>query len=290
MPEGYTFTNPNAVALNLNDGVNFHVIGRDGFGSAPADRHYRRAPFQRGSTFIAARSRLREMTLYLLAVGTSLTTLETRERTLAETLNPELGDGTLTITRADGAVRAIRCGVASGLDFPADAVTGFARKVPLVLEAADPLFYDPTPVTVTFTGQGSGLSFAQSFPWQFTTSGPVFGTTYTLAYTGAAPTLPVIELDGPLVNPVVMNVSTGQFLRFNYTIPSGGVLKIDAGWGQKSAKATAYGSEFNVLHTLTSDSAFWSIGPGSTQLFISADAPKPGGVARITYYNRYPSL
>ncbi len=91
-----------------------------------------------------------------------------------------------------------------------------------------------------------------------------------------------------MLNPVLLNVTTGQQMRFAYQIASGQTLIVDAGFGRKTATLAAFGTEINLLPYAVG--AFWELASGVNQILITADGPVPGGTASLSYNARYMEL
>ncbi len=180
MDELYEFQNGRGETLDLST-TELRVLQRSGAGLPEMTIHTRRAPFQRGATFLAARPQPRRLSLMTLFKGGSYEGRIELERRVGRVMNPETGLGTLTINTATGDTRALDCYCVGGLDYPADAQIGpTARRAAILLEAPDPAWYDPTATVINFSGSGSGLRFPQAFPWTFVTTTASVGSVYTL--------------------------------------------------------------------------------------------------------------
>lgn len=290
--EAWAFLAPTGTLVLFDETADYgmRLLGVDGVGLAARSIYTTQAPFQRGETFLGARTQKRLVSLRCGLQAQNLRDLEQRQAALVTALDPENGIGTLQVFKADGTSRYLDCLCVSGFDLTADGLKGFARRLTLGFQAFDPRFYDPQPQIVQFVGQGGGLSFPTMLPWNLPIVAFVLGAASNLTYSGTAPTEGVWTFQGPLVNPYILHVGQNKWLRFNYTVQAGQTLTVDMRYGMKSAVATAYGSVFNVLPYLSSDSQFFSLLPGVNRLFVAVDAPTPGGQATVQYLNRYGAL
>lgn len=290
MAESFSFTNARGEIVDLSS-AQYRVRQRSGAGLPEVSVYTRRAPFQRGTSFLAARAAPRRLTLLTYIKGDSYADRINLEYELARALNPELGPGKLTISTDRGVTRTLSCYCVGGLDFPADAQIGVvARRAVLSFEAPDPTFAAPAATTIAFSGQGGGLLFPQAFPWTFTSAVASVGSVYTLLNPGDVEAPPVITVQGPMLNPVLRNATTNQSLAFAYQVPSGATLTVDARFGLKTAVLAANGTETNLQPYLSGASEFWSLAAGKNNIIITSDGPTPGGTATLVYTPRYLSL
>ena len=288
--EQWLFTNSRGRTVTLHGGAYLRLTGRAGEGQAPIDMHTRRAPYQRGDSFLAARVRGRALSLRVIAVTSDLQTCEAVLRELAEVMDPEWGTGTLTVIREDGVRRALDCVVTDGLQVEHSATDFWVTRLPLSLYAPDPYWYDPTDQEITFSGTGSGLIFPFTFPITFTNLQPAIGAVSTIVNVGSAPAEPVFELDGPMVAPRITHLGTGRVLAFRGDIPDGAMLTIDSRFGQKTWTLAAYGTEYQEEPPLTSESSFFELAAGENAVLITNSGPGAGGTARLRFRPRYVAL
>lgn len=106
---------------------------------------------------------------------------------------------------------------------------------------------------------------------------------------GNAPAFPVIQLGGPMTNPVLTNQATGLALGFDITLAADDTLTIDTRYGHKTV-IDQLGA--NRIATLTpeSDLAAWHLSPGDNALEIVVDDVTYTGSATLTWNDRYLSL
>lgn len=194
----------------------------------------------------------------------------------------------------NGSVRDIEAWLVGGLEF-APRRDGQWREdttlEPLRFYCPDPVFFDPTAVTIPLDGAFcADLIFPFDFPLIFCND----GSTYTdlVTYGGTWLTYPTFELTGPLSSPIIYNATTNEKIQLNYDIPAGRTVTISLAYGAKSVSDNAGN---NLIGTVTTDSslATWHLAAdpealaGVNQLAIVGYNTTAASAARMTYYTRY---
>lgn len=142
------------------------------------------------------------------------------------------------------------------------------HKVPVAVEmtASDPLVYD-TVLQAASTGLPSpagGLTFPAVFPAVFGTSS---GGSMQLVNSGNYATEPVFTIQGPALNPYMMLLETGQFMRLNMSLTASDSLVVDMHARTVMLNGTA--ARFNAVAT---GSSWFGLPPGTSTIQVgSAD-------------------
>lgn len=112
---------------------------------------------------------------------------------------------------------------------------------------------------------------------------------------GDAETWPRIRIDGPITNPAVLNVTTGQRIGFNVTLADSEYLMIYPEYGQVllGSKTLIGGTWFDVVAPLADRygvydfalSTWWQLAPGNNDVRLLAFAFSAG--ALVTLYFRH---
>lgn len=288
-PEEWTFTNGAGTAYQLQPNSQVRLISYEGCGIAPINVYEDQVPFQQGALWRGNHINSRSIGLFLATDTASYATMRSLLTTLSGIFNPVHEIGKLRVKRIDDSIREIECAYESGLEqsIPPDGFLSIA--IPLRLRASKPDWYDPSSQTINFAGSGTGMTFPFTFPITFTTSADV-GQTHQFTVNGSAKTPPVFVLNGPMISPTIYHVNSGRMLRFNGTIPSGATLTITMAEGNKTWTLSAYGTTYTQTPPLSSDSQFFELVPGSNSILITNNGPLPGGIATLSYYNRYIAL
>jgi hypothetical protein len=148
--------------------------------------------------------------------------------------------------------------------------------------ATDPRFYDVNESTATATVQspeGFGMTFDATFDLGF--GGPLPAGVMTATNYGNFPAPWVIEIEGPVTNPRIENVTTGATLRFDGSVGGGEVLRIDS-----LARTVTLGGASRYSWLLPSSQWFdlepgTVSGPGVTEVRLAAQSGS--GNATLTY-------
>jgi len=204
------------------------------------------------------------------------------------------GPMTLTISQSGGLQkRSLVVRADPGAVFAADPQreAGWYIDEQIQLTAFDPVWFDPTIITVPFTGTNqSYLTFPITFPILFSLSG--IPLTATVTYTGTWYAYPTITLTGPYTSALIQNLTTGINI----------IMTVGISAGQKRIITTTPGN-LSILDA-SGVSHFGEVGPGSDLVDFNI-RPDPviangvqnfgitlfntalGSSAVMTYQNRY---
>lgn len=99
---------------------------------------------------------------------------------------------------------------------------------------------------------------------------------------GNFPTRPIVAIAGPVDNPIVYNLNTGQYLQFAISLGVGDVLTLDTDLHTVILNGTA-----SRRNTMTPSSQWWELAPGTTQILYGANTVQVGSIATVTYRNAW---
>lgn len=102
---------------------------------------------------------------------------------------------------------------------------------------------------------------------------------------GDEPAYPIITLDGPLTNPRLENVTTGAFMALTLTIGVGEQVVIDMG-----ERTIVQGGVTNRMSTKSSDSSFWALPAGLSEIRLTTGVAGEGGQAVLSWRHAYSGL
>lgn len=149
-----------------------------------------------------------------------------------------------------------------------DATTAriIGNNVPVVLEykAADPRQFDATPdsVTVGVSSVTSGRAYPRTYPLAF---GGGSSNAIAALNAGNYPTRPTARITGPATNPRITNSTTGEYVSFAIVLGAGDFLDVDF-----DSRTVVLNGTTSRYSTLTSDSTWWELAPGTTTVQFSA--------------------
>ena len=256
-------------------GLTIQYLGDQGFGLAPLRRITTRGPLQDGDSDIDFRLEPRVLQLPLMVVNTSSTSpryqhYEIREK-LLQIFRPG-DDAYITITRNDGTTtktRRINVKVLGGLSFDVDP-NGYHVRTVVQLRASDPTWYDPQDVDTIYTN--ANINGTQVYP-----------------NSGNWDVFPVIQLEGPITNPVITNSTTGQSISIVGTIAFPSFYIIDLTYGAKTVVDDLGANKISTV-TPSSNLATWSIIPGNNTIAITGTGTNINTRALFSYYYRYTGI
>jgi hypothetical protein len=144
----------------------------------------------------------------------------------------------------------------------------FFYRMPLaVVEffATDPRLYDNTESEglSSLPSAGGGLNFDAAFPIVFGALST--GGTINATNAGTFPTSPTFRIDGPVTNPRIENVTTGQTLSFTGSLAEGEFLLIDT-----EARTVLLGGTASRYSWIDADAEWWDLPPGTSEVTFRA--------------------
>lgn len=146
--------------------------------------------------------------------------------------------------------------------------------------------------TSKFRNGGSRMTDAL---WQAmdNADGSVVATSVNVAYQGNVPEYPIVTIRGPIENPVVTNLVTGDTLTFSsVTLSASTTYTIDLRYGNKRVYDQGGTSRLDQLSS-DSDLATFALQPaplaagGTNVLMVSGNGLGTATQVTVTYYNRY---
>lgn len=263
----------------------FRYLSSEGFGGTDNEIQTRRGAYQDGTTLQQVRLSPRTLMIRFLIQAPDRAGVEQKRRRVAAAFNPRNGLGTLVWTQEDGSQYALRCVALSGSPSftPGRQAQGRTwQEVIVDLQAPDPCWFDAEATTLPLAGLTGGAAFPIVFPCSFA----VMGSTMAVQNAGdiAAPIR--IEIPGPVLNPVVENLSTGEKIALTLDVLEGQTILIDTTYGSLLCRLQdRNGTQTNAMQYLTPDSTFWQLEPGEN--IVTFSAPSGSVVVSIQYASRY---
>lgn len=256
----------------LNDlGQSILRLEQDGFGMPPVSRLQQRSPMQHGSTDVGFRLDDRKINLVIQPWATTEEGYYDARERLLEIFKP--GDDAIVLKYSypTGRVRQIETHLDGGLMFGTSERAGLAHRAVVSLYAPNPLWYDPVGKAQVFALGGGGGACVVPFVVPVAVGASVLDTTVPIVYDGTWLAEPIVRIVGPITNPVITNLTTGEVLSFTgYSIAGGDYYEIDTRFEYKTVKDAAGVSQIAKLLN-TSDLATFHLEP----------APKVAGGSNI---------
>jgi hypothetical protein len=224
----------NGQTYDLSDRARYLHKGNSGFGMAPVKRFTEQGAAQHGATDrgFLLQPRTLQLVVWILA-GNEEEYFARRDELMA-IFAPRDEPIQLRLT-AGGRVRQIDCHFAGDLSLPTSDRNGYIHKVGISLRADDPTWYDPEAVAVNFGLSTGGNSFNVPLAIAWNIGSSVLDQTITIPYAGTWQTHPIITIYGPITDPVIENLTTGEILDFTgTTIGNGDTYIVDTRYGFKT--------------------------------------------------------
>lgn len=210
----------------------------------------------------------RTVTFTLQAFPTSGSLATTLEAFKAATV-PQTAEQPLTFTLPGRSARRIYCRPRRR-EFPVDqqydsrAAIGAAE-----FHATDPRIYDDSTTTATAsvpTGEGT-VGFNVTFPLTFTVPASFASGQVAVSNSGNVDAPWVAQMVGPLTNPRIQNLTTGQAIQLAGTVPDGTSVTIDT-----SARTALWQDGTSAIALVSGLTTWFGLPPGSTTLQFRASA------------------
>ena len=277
------YTNSRGQSVELKSSAPFLLESIGGLGDVDADIQTQKAPFQDGSTYIDSVLQERAISLEIAIIASDKPTLLQQRQYLASVFNPKLGPGTLRYENGE-TIREIEA-VPDGVPvFP----SGRENRGPIFQKALINLIC-PNPYwkSTEITEEPTFEPLFQ-FPFEGVFEIGIQRDKRIIVNDGDAPAPLQIEFHGPAINPVIMNKTTGEFIKVNQTLQEGEVMKIDTTPGKKSVYfVQTDGSERNVFNWIDLNSTFFQLVVGENEIEYSADSDIQGAIVNIRYNKLY---
>lgn len=172
------------------------------------------------------------------------------------------------------------------VDMPESTATGLKQPFRLFCKIENPVVFGGIQ-SATLGSSTATTSGSSALP--FTLPHAVGLTSYssngTVTNGGSMAAWPTMTIFGPVTNPVILNTTTGKFVKVNVNVPTSGDVLIIA-YSQSGQTITLNGN--SVASNLTSDSTLFTIAPGITSLTFTGDTVGSGAYATVAFNSTYP--
>lgn len=145
----------------------------------------------------------------------------------------------------------------------------------------DPRYYDNTTQTATMSYTAPlGRTYPRVYP--LTYGGGSQTQTVNISNAGSTTTYPTITIYGPVTNPVIGNLTTGQALSFNYAMAQSDVITIDLQY------RTILLNGNPARNLLLGSSQWFGVAPGTSQFYFTGTGTSYGVTnATVQWNNAY---
>jgi hypothetical protein len=227
----------------------------------------------------------RTVTLDLEVVAASGLTLAETVDTVKAAFQPQLNTFPALSWQFPGQDNRLLYARVNKLTAPVDiGFVGGITSVTVQMTAVDPRIYEAvaSTATVNLPTPVSGTSFPVTFPLSFGGSSGAGGIIFADNY-GTFATRALAYIDGPCINPVLSNDTTGEVLTLGITLASTDTLVVDFDAHTVTLNGTA--SRYSAVQP---GSIFWELPPGTSQIrFTSSDASPTGATLTLVFAPAY---
>ncbi|WP_017728488.1 phage tail family protein [Halalkalibacterium ligniniphilum] len=280
--ERITFINSRGDQISFTNSV-YKLITIEGFGDVVADIQTEKSPSQDGGTFIDAVLEERPISLELKIKGADYNEVVRNRNRMSSVMNPKLGLGKLKV-ETDEITKYIDCIADSVPYYPSGSRNRGVNWQRALVSLRCP---DPYWKSDDITEQPTFEPLFQ-FPFEGEFEMGIQRDERIIINEGDAPAPLRIEFYGPAANPIITNVTTGEFIKVNRTLGEGEYMRIDTTDGRKSVEFVAPdGSVTNVFGWIDLDSTFFKLVMGENHIVYSADSDIQGAIVNISYRKLY---
>lgn len=283
--EKVTFINNRGHSIELSNRLPFLLESVEGRGGVEANVQMQSAPYQDGATYIDTLLSTRPLTLQVSLIAESRDELNNLRHRISNIFNPKLGVGQLIYQNGD-TERTIEVVVDGSPAFPVgDAKGKWYQKTAINLIAPNPYWQGKEIENYKLEDFVGNFRFPFHFPVRFATR----GDSKLLINKGDVPTPIKVEFRGPVNNPRITNLTTGEFIKVNRAIPEGYKLILDTSFGNKRVEIVAPdGVIQNAFHYIDLESTFFNLDVGENRFSFITEGGNPE--VYVEYKNRYLSV
>lgn len=276
-------------------------LGDTGLAMPPIRRLQERGALQNGVTDLGFRLDPREFNLIFGFRSVGGADYWSKRQALLDIFKPSSDPLKLTVQSIDGSfTRSINFHYTGALDLSSESSAdlygdGTYDLVNVECYAPDPLWYNPEPIVVNFLPTFSiGLFIPLQIPSSIGTDpgDGYMSARETIPYAGTWRAYPELKITGPITDPVITNLETGDKLDFTgTTIAAFNYIVVDLEYGVKTVRDQ---DGVNMISRLTSDSNLSTFslehartGSKDNTIYISGDDVSTATALRFTYYERF---
>lgn len=284
--ERITYTNSDDYSLLLEKP--YIITNISGLGVASVDTQLEKAAFQDGETYLDSILNPIDFSLEMIITGDSEEDLFNKRKNIIKLFNPKKGKGTM-LYEYSSSEKAIECVVSRPPVF-VYGQTNHGEKFQRVLIQLTA----PAPFWLDNFVSGETLSFSvplvqfDNFQITDTFEYESAGTNRTNLFNSGDVETPVkIVFNGPAVNPIITNETTGEFIKVTQNLGSGESLTITTDFGNKTVIYNDGTTDSNAFGFIDLNSTFWQLQVGDNEVSYTADTGTETAIVNISYTNRF---
>lgn len=260
-------------------GQDASLVSVEGLGDVTADVQTQKTPFRDGSTYLDAVFEDRLITMEFIIKGQYYEEISGKRQRLGRIISPKLGTGVLTY-RSGRIIKEIDAVATSAPVFPDGSDNRSER-----FQRGMVSFLCPSPFwrTPQITEEPAFEPLFQ-FPFEGPFQMGMQRDQRVIINDGDSPAPLYVEFYGPATNPIIRNLTTGEYIKVNRTLAEGEYMRIDTTPGKKKVEFVApNGTVTNVFNWIDLGSTFFNLIVGENQIEYSADSNVQGAIVNIQY-------
>jgi hypothetical protein len=263
----------------LGEIVTFRMaVGGSGRMMPPVKLSTMALPARNGSRFLGSAHAERAVAIPVVAPGVLTDRAELRR--WARVLDPNKGEGTLTVIAGPSPGRYLRCAYDAGLDSMLED-SGDLNAATLLFRAAYPYWLDAAEQTRAVTQGASVTTWFPFLPLVLGASDAFAAFTITIA--GDVESWPIVTVLGPGQQIVARNLTTGYSWTVTTTLAAGSTLTVDTRPGKKQVSIDGT----NAYSLLAPSSSLWPLVPGANRVELAIALTSPASVGTFAWRNAW---
>lgn len=281
-----TFINSQGDSIEFSDAAPFILTKFDTSNNLTIYGH--KSHNQDGRTYTENTLDPKESTIEVLIEARTRDHLAACRSKINKILSPKLGEGYMI--GFDGATeRRLKC-IVDRLPYFVDVSPLYAECL-ISLESNDPFFKDIAESKTDVSTEEGNLAFPLEIPAEGLELSIRTINFITNIYNQGDVDTPIrvmLKATGTVINPIIENLDTGEFIRIKRTLLEGESLEINTAFGNKRVELIhPDGSKGNVFHYIDYKSRFFSLGQGDNTIKYDAEAGENNLDVSIYYTPKY---
>lgn len=282
------YINSNNKSIELGNAAPFLITTVDGLGSPQNEIYTQKSPYQDGVTATHSSLELRNIVLEGKIIDSNRENRRIYRNTLLSVFNPKL-NGKLIIDFGD-TQRQIDCKVEQAPYFPSESGQNH-QDFSISLIAPNPYFRDIADSKTDISTETRNLEFPLEIPAEGLELSIRTISFITNIYNQGDVDTPIkvkLKAVGTVINPIIKNLDTGEFIRVKRTLAEGDTLEINTDFGNKRVEIIKPdGNRENVFHYIDYKSTFFQLVDGDNTIKYDAEVGENNLDVSIYYTPNY---
>lgn len=268
----YIYTNSRGESVNLGAFTSYLVENISGISESTNIISTEKGIYEDGSSVSNKTLDSRYITINGAITSTDQRELDSMRARLLKVFNPKLNG---VFVREYKGTKKIDCEVENIKFTPQNIRT---QRFIISLACHSP-FWKDVDMSETMSAFVNLFKFPLTMPMQFGRQ----GAEVVLHNEGDAPTPIEIEFKGESINPVIKNLTTGDFIKINRNLGTNDVLYINTAFGNKRIEINGV----NAYSDMTLDSTLFELDLGDNLITYETDSGEKNAVAELRWNNKY---